>query len=196
MKYRWEVINRLVEKYGYASYLEVGVKDGVCFSQIKCTLRTGIDIKPLFIRRRVVAMSSDEFFSVTRSKYDIIFIDGDHREEQVDRDIQNALKHLAPGGTIVMHDCNPPKEEYANAEREENQLLWSGTAYRSFLKLRGTPGNLKMCVVDIDWGCGIIQRGKQDMADIPDDYTWDDFDANRKKWLNLISVKEFQRRYR
>ena len=194
MKYRWEIINRLIEKYGYKSYLEIGVKDGVCFSRVNCGLKTGVDIEPLILGRRIVSMGSDEFFSLTPSKYGIIFIDGDHHEEQVSRDIQNALKHLKPGGTIVMHDCSPPDKKYANAEREEGQVLWSGTAYRSFLKLRHTDPDLKMCVVDIDWGCGIVQRGEQKLIDIPSDYTWYDYDTNRVKWLDLISIEEFQRR--
>jgi len=195
MKYRWEIINWLIEKYGYKSYLEIGVKDGVCYSRVNCGRKTGVDITPLIIGRRIVAMSSDEFFSVTPSRYGIIFIDGDHRETQVSRDIQNALEHLEPGGTIVMHDCNPKEAIFATPERGENQPLWSGTAYRSFLQLRRTDPDLTMLVVAIDWGCGIIQRGKQKLIDIPGNYTWDDFDKNRAEWLRLISIEEFQRRF-
>jgi len=100
MKYRWEIINRLIEKYGYKSYLEIGVKDGVCFSSVICTRKTGMDIKPLIVKSGVYKMSSDEFFDKQQGqkKFDIIFIDGAHHEEQVDQDIQNSLKSLADGG--------------------------------------------------------------------------------------------------
>ncbi|KPK74957.1 MAG: hypothetical protein AMJ79_12795 [Phycisphaerae bacterium SM23_30] len=197
MKYRWDVINRIIQNRGYKRYLEIGVKDGLCFHQIKCSVKAGMDIKPLIINERVLRMSSDEYFNSPygREIYEIIFIDGDHREAQVDRDIRNSIRILAPHGIIVMHDCNPPKEEYANEERQEKQILWSGTAYRSFLKLRNSDPNLEMFVVDIDWGCGIIQRGKQELLNISINYNWADFDNNRVAWLNLISVEEFQRRF-
>jgi len=94
-----------------------------------------------------------------------------------------------------MHDCNPKKAGHANEEREAGQIIWNGTTYRSFLKLRKSASNLKIYVVEIDCGCGIIQRGRQRLTDIPDDYTWDDFDKNRVEWLNLISVDEFERRF-
>jgi hypothetical protein len=39
-------------------------------------------------------MTSDEFFEINKSTYDIIFIDGLHIDEQVERDIINGLKIL------------------------------------------------------------------------------------------------------
>ena len=92
MKYRWEIINRIIESRGYKRYLEIGVKDGLCFNQVNCAVKGGMDIKPLFVKRWVYKMSSDAYFnsSMGRGKFDIIFIDGDHREEQVSRDIRNA----------------------------------------------------------------------------------------------------------
>jgi hypothetical protein len=197
MKHRWEVINRIIKNRGYKRYLEIGVKDGLTFNQVKCSFKTGMDIKPLMVKDRVYRMSSDAYFASPqgKEKYEIIFIDGDHHENQVSRDVQNSLNCLFPNGIIVMHDCNPSKEEYANAEREKGQILWSGTAYRSYLKLRRSNPNLQMLVVEIDWGCGIIQPGRQTLIDIPEDFTWDDFDMNRVTWLNLISIDEFQRRF-
>ena len=195
MKYRWEIINLLIEKHDYERYLEVGAKDGVCFNRVKCAHKYGIDIKPLIANPNVQTISSDEYFRTTPFVlYDIIFIDGDHHEEQVDRDIQNSLKCLASNGTIVMHDCSPKIAAHAAPERKEGQVLWSGTAYKSYLKLRRTDTELEMFVVDIDWGCGIIRHGCQALLDIPDDPTWDEFDKNRKGWLGLITVDEFNRR--
>lgn len=39
---------------------------------------------------------------------DMVFIDGDHRPETVLRDIQQAIKSLAPDGIISGHDYNHP----------------------------------------------------------------------------------------
>ena len=39
-----------------------------------------------------------------------IFIDGDHVAEVVYAEVQDAQLFLAPGGVIVLHDCNPHTE--------------------------------------------------------------------------------------
>lgn len=36
--------------------------------------------------------------------FDVIFIDGDHSKEQTKKDLTGALKNIAKGGTIFMHD--------------------------------------------------------------------------------------------
>ena len=195
MKFRWEIINWIIEKRGHKRYLEIGVKDGVCFNRVKCDHKYGMDIKPLIVNPNVQTMSSDKYFeSMPAVLFDIIFIDGDHHEEQVDRDIQNSLRCLSANGAIVMHDCDPKEKQFANYERKPGQIVWSGTAYRSFLKLRHTDPGLAMFVVDIDWGCGIIQHGKQKLLDIPENPTWEEFDRNKVSWLDLISVEDFKRR--
>lgn len=47
---------------------------------------------------------SDEWLG--RRKYGLVFIDGDHEEEAVLRDIQSVLPLLRPGGLVVLHDTN------------------------------------------------------------------------------------------
>ena len=54
-------------------------------------------------------------------------------------------------------------------------------------------GDLSMCVVDTDYGCGIIRRGKQETSSVRE-ITYDEFDKNRVQLLNLISAKEFMNR--
>lgn len=198
MKHRWEIINWLIEKRGYKRYLEIGVKDGVCFNRVKCESKTGVDIKPLIVGKNIHTMSSDQFFEGPHwdELFDIIFIDGDHREKQVLTDLSNALSALDERGAIVMHDCNPKMEAYATSERGENQPLWSGTAYRAYLRYREYDERLAMCVVDIDWGCGVITFGGQTPLKLPFLYQWEEFDENRVEWLNLISVEDFRRKFR
>jgi len=48
-----------------------------------------------------------------------------------------------------------------------------------------------MFVVNTDHGCGIIQKGCQDTINIDGVMTYQNFDKNRKEWLNLITVEEF-----
>ena len=54
-------------------------------------------------------MPSDEMFAnmSINQNYDIIFIDGMHSEDYLDRDIINSLKHLNPNGLILCHDVLP-----------------------------------------------------------------------------------------
>ena len=42
-------------------------------------------------------MTSDDFFRDNKEKFDLIFIDGLHETNQVDRDIENSLKFINKG---------------------------------------------------------------------------------------------------
>ncbi len=66
------------------------------------------------------------------------FIDGLHTEEQVDKDVENSLKHLSPNGTIMLHDCNPPTEWHQRSYEDfcSNPCEWNGTCWRSVVKLK------------------------------------------------------------
>ena len=46
---------------------------------------------------------------------------------------------------------------------------------------------------DADWGCGIVRHGGdgQDVIDLPEPYSYADFEAHRQEWLNLVSEEEF-----
>ena len=63
-------------------------------------------------------MPSDEFFE----RYDgsppsLVFIDGGHAYDQATRDYENAVRILAPGGTIALHDTRPADEADKAPER-------------------------------------------------------------------------------
>ena len=173
---RYDIINWLIKKYDYEWYLEIGMADGDCFKQVNCKYKVGVDPElpyddaPSFQRPTdiLVKSTSDLFFRdrPTDYPYDIIFIDGLHLAEQVERDIHNSLKHLAEGGTIVVHDCNPPTADHAAREprvfkrREDGTEypLWNGDVWKAWVMTRILHSELIMCVVDADWGCGIIKR--------------------------------------
>jgi predicted O-methyltransferase YrrM len=50
-------------------------------------------------------MMKKKLFAKNTKKFDIVFVDGLHIEEQSTKDIHNALKVLNENGTIVVHDC-------------------------------------------------------------------------------------------
>jgi len=48
-------------------------------------------------------VTSDEFFKINDQSFDIIYIDGSHAIDVINRDMENAFKVLSPGG-IQWHD--------------------------------------------------------------------------------------------
>lgn len=186
---RTEIINSLIRKYDYKSYLEVGVQSGVNFRATEIYYKCGVD--PDEKSHASVVMTSDEFFRQTDKTFDIIFIDGLHEADQVLRDIENALRILNEGGIVVCHDMNPLSEIAQRVPREVK--VWNGDCWKAWVKLRKRD-DLEMRVVDTDHGCGIIRKGNQEpLIFSTEDYN--EFNVNRKRLLNLIPVEEFKEIY-
>ncbi len=193
--YRIELINSLIEKFKYETYLEIGISIGITFNAINCKHKTSVDPagNPTF------KMTSDEFFKLNLEcpSFDIIFIDGLHTAEQVLKDVDNSLLYLNENGTIVLHDCNPHAEFLqVDIDDPRKQGAWAGTVWKAVAKLRATRKDLSMCVVDIDFGLGVIRRGTQKAYEnLSDKLDWEYLVAHRKELLNLISVEEFKTLY-
>lgn len=193
---RIELINTIIQKNKYQSYLEIGVntiaQPGYSHDSITIPLKHGVDPNV----DTTYKMTSDEFFKnhISR-KYDIVFVDGLHIFDQAYRDIINALEHLEDNGTIVVHDCNPTKEITQRPIRASS--VWHGDVWKAILKLRMEKPDISIVTVDTDEGCGIIKKGKQDLftTTIQEDkiYTFDFFNKHRKEILNLISIKDFKK---
>jgi methylenetetrahydrofolate dehydrogenase (NADP+)/methenyltetrahydrofolate cyclohydrolase len=191
--FRWDLINFIITENNFNHYLEIGVFDGQCIRRINCENKNGVDPNSLsdYVNYE---MTSDEFFENHCNKnYDIIFIDGLHHSEQVDRDIENSLKYLNEGGFILLHDCNPPNYESQIVPQQTG--LWTGDVWKSIVKIRKRP-DLDVSVVDTDFGVGVVQKGSQIPLNFePNDIEWKFFDINRKELLNIISVEEFYQKY-
>ena len=192
---RTGIINALIKKYKYTSYLEIGVRtprDN--FDRVKCEKKYGIDpnlsIDNYSPPSKGYQMTSNDYFlDLTEDiKFDLIFIDGLHTHEQVNVDIENSLKFLSENGTIVLHDCNPPT---AQAER----LTANGTVWRAFYEAR-KKYDIDAHVIDIDHGCGVIRRGGSKLVTTLDDSILDFnfLDSNRVTVLNLISVEDAEKK--
>lgn len=181
--HRHQVINALIQANEYKSYLEVGVQNGICFNEVICERKVGVDPAPF--SKATVFQTSDDFFAENKEQFDIIFLDGLHTAEQVYKDILNAIMALAPRGTIVVHDCNPLSEEAQKVPRM--QAVWNGDVWKTWVKLRTKRADLEMCVLDTDHGCGIIKRGAQELIIINDELTYENLNNNRAEWLNLVT---------
>lgn len=188
---RTEIINTLIRKRGYKSYLEIGVDYGFNFRAVEVENKVGVDPIPKI--PDLVVATSDDFFALNIRTFDIIFVDGLHHADQVVRDIENALKFLNEGGTIVCHDMNPTTEQEQIVPQV--QAEWTGDCWKAWVKLRSERSDLSMFVVATDYGCGVIQRGFQTTLEGVGDLTWAAFCENRKSWLNLVSIEEFRRKF-
>lgn len=189
MENRISLIQKHINKYGYKNYLEIGVQAGHCFAAVQCEKKTGVDPDPT--SAATVHKTSDEFFAKNKEKFDIIFIDGLHHADQVEKDILNSLACLAEGGTILMHDCKPTTE-FMQRIPLTTQVEWTGDCWKAFVKLRTERDDLEMKVIDCDWGVGVIRPGKQEKLKVTVPLSWENFLMNQNVWLNLVAPQNFQ----
>ena len=189
MKTRTDLLNFLIKKHGLKSYCELGTQvRAINFDKIECEDKFCVDIDPN--AKADFTGSTDDFFKQLNRNYDLYLIDASHIAEDVKRDFENALKVLSPNGFIVLHDCNPLKEEHTIVPRPTKTGHWNGDVYRFASTLSVNDG---FCTIDIDNGVGIFQNGID-----PDGYEyfdtpifWNYFSENRKRLLNLICWEEF-----
>jgi predicted O-methyltransferase YrrM len=57
-----------------------------------------------------VAMRSLDFLRQATDRYDLVFLDGDHRPHALYLEIAAALQVLAPSGLVLLHDYYPRRE--------------------------------------------------------------------------------------
>tara|TARA_R110002049_G_scaffold308754_1_gene513895 strand:+ start:33464 stop:34213 length:750 start_codon:yes stop_codon:yes gene_type:complete len=206
---RTEIINFLLSLFqAETTYLEIGVRNpDHNFNHIKASIKYSVDPGLEFEENPVdFQMTSDVFFEKLRNnqvlssaiKFDVIFIDGLHYAEQVDKDIKNALDFIKDSGFIVLHDCNPPTEWHARETfgffKTPAQGYWNGTTWKAFLKWRFNDA-VNSCCVDTNWGVGILSKTHPIGKSIPSTnpfYEYYLLDENRKAYLNLIEFDDLK----
>lgn len=200
---RTDIINFLIWKRNYHSYLEIGLDDPeLNYTKIRCESKESVDpYDPSsrfctawteedlnqYLQYLTYRMTSDDFFAAyPEKKYDIIFIDGLHLEAQADRDIRNSLMHLNPGGVVVIHDCLPDSE--ASQSEEHPDGSWVGTVWRSMVKYtKYAPCDVK--VIETDWGVGVIEYTDDLNFQIPEKLNLEYVAFNKKRYgfLNIYT---------
>ena len=207
---RTDIINFLLSlKDEGKNYLEIGVRNRKGnFDLINANSKYSVDpAVSLVNQKNHFQLTSDKFFSGLNSnkilsndiRFDVIFIDGLHLAEQVDKDIKNSLQFIKDDGFIVLHDCNPPSEWHA---RETHSYYsspakdcWNGTVWKAFLKIR-FDHNLQSCCIDTDWGVGIISKKSLIGNAITRNnyfFEFEIFNKDKKKNLNLMNFEEFKK---
>lgn len=169
---RTVIINHFISLIDAQYYLEIGVRDPrKNFNRIQCKNKYSVDPGIEFEDNPVdFKMTSDLFFKKLKNKelkiqpiikFDVIFIDGLHISDQVERDILNSIEFLNDNGFIILHDCNPPSEfhqrEQYNFVNSPAGPFWNGTTWKAFYKFRHNIDLFSICF-DCDWGVGIISK--------------------------------------
>lgn len=197
---RIQLINHYLSKKDFKKYLEIGVYKGHSYNGIDAMIKDSVD--PDETTPAVYHLTSDDFFEKIAPtldyKYDVIFIDGLHHSEQVDKDIQNSLNFLEDDGVLILHDCNPINEmrQRVPADFDIWEHGWNGDVWKSIFKFRlnNSYRRFKVFVIDADEGLGVIKNnriGKEFTLEMPEMLDYSFLEANRLEILNLITPKEF-----
>ena len=186
--FRWDLIQFLIDKYEYSTYLEIGCDKDQSFSKIEISHKVGVDP----ISGGTIRKTSDNFFKTNKKKFDIIFIDGLHHYEQVIVDINNAIDILNDNGHILVHDCLPRTIAHQAIPRYRGS--WNGDVWKAIVELR-TRKNLEVFTCEIDFGVGIIQKRKNSKLlelKINDfkNLKFRDYFHRNKEFMNVISYNE------
>lgn len=161
-KHRVKLINYIIQKKSFNSYLEIGTAKCKTFDRITaCEKKLGID--PAYEMRvrsdgsKSLKVASDDFFKSNTEQFNIIFIDGLHLYEQAARDIVNSWNCLTVGGFIILHDCQP-----YNAIVGGRNILkrgnWTGDVYKAIVWFREKFPEVVCRVLETDFGLGFIHK--------------------------------------
>jgi hypothetical protein len=186
---RWDLINEIIKKKKLEKYLEIGCDDDFLFNKINLPDKIGVDPR----QGGNVRKTSDEFFESNQNFFDIIFIDGLHQYEQVNKDIENSLKFLNEGGFIFLHDCLPSTLKAQAVPRYK--IIWNGDVWKSIVKFRHDK-NLSIQTIAIDYGISVIQKkvNKNPLNLKIKDYKnlkFKDFFNHHNEYMNITSYHEF-----
>jgi len=189
--HRLEIIQNIIISKNYKKYLEIGCDKDQIFSNILIDFKIGVDP----VQGGNVRKTSDDFFKNNLDKFDIIFIDGLHEYDQVNKDINNSLKALNDGGIILLHDCMP--KSYFHQAVPRSRMSWNGDVWKNIVEARANP-EIDTYTCFADEGIGIIFNrlnrnkliiNKKNFKKLK----FRDFYYNYREYLNIISAEEINK---
>jgi hypothetical protein len=180
---RAQLTQALIDKYGFRSYLEIGVRDGDVFFTVKCKNKIAVDPKYSLdwkgrIKRILHTLFGHKFYTLTSDIFfnqiapqafknksvDVVLVDGMHEFDFALRDIENSLKFLSKNGFIIVHDCNPLTKEsacsFSDWKARNYTGVWNGDVWKAIHFLNSNREDINVVVLDTDHGLGIISRSK------------------------------------
>ena len=187
-KTRFQIVKYIIEKKNYKKYLEIGCFDDELFNQVNCQQKVGVDP----VSGGTIRETSNQFFKKNNENFDCIFIDGLHEYNQVKKDIENSLKFLNEGGTILLHDCMP--DNYYAQAIPRCQWDWNGDVWKAIVECRNSK-DIDVYTCYADHGIGVIlKRPNRNLLDYPkEDYSklkFNEYFHNYKKLMNIIEYEE------
>ena len=221
-----DLINHLAGARGYRCYLEVCTPNsGGLYAEINRSKFTNC-VRLMYrcpesyhdgmtIDYRSADLDITECLTRMREdgrRVDIALLDSFHEYEQSWRDLTKFFDLISEGGTLVVHDCMPPRIELAHPKFMPGE--WSGATYQAFIEFVSNRNDLEFYTVDTDYGCGIIhkqsavtvetassidERNKRNEAlanwRFQRDNSWQAafsfFEEHKEVLMNLVSVNEF-----
>jgi tetratricopeptide (TPR) repeat protein len=203
------IINQLVERFGLRSYLEYNKYTGqLAIGEVRCADKTIVYFpEPGYddaqAQQRVDAAAAtyaggsflalDDLLAAQGGRrFDLIFLDPIHSRPLVDRCLQQLPALLAPGGFLLVHDCNPEDEALTTVARREGQ--WLGETYKAFA-LFHRHNRARSLTIDEDFGVGVICNEDLHCSyDTDEDIAYARVAANRALHLGLIGHDAFSAR--
>lgn len=120
------LIPYLCSLIGARTYLELGVYDGACLFKVAEHVPgikvVGVDLRPLpFIpvNKNVTFVLSDTtayLRGLTDEKFDVVFIDANHEENNILTDLDWVFPHVSDHGLIFLHDTFPMDQSWTTPE--------------------------------------------------------------------------------
>ena len=187
-KNRLFIVQDIIKKKNYKSYLEIGCFDDELFNHIKCEQKVGVDP----VSGGTVRKTSDQFFETNTNKFDCIFIDGLHEYHQVKKDIINSLTYLNDNGIILLHDCLP-NNFYAQAT-PRCQYEWNGDVWKAIVEFRNNK-DVDVYTCNADYGIGVIFKRPNNnlLNQTISDYKnlkFEEYYNNYNKLMNIIEYDD------
>lgn len=218
---RKQLIQDIINRKKFTTYLEIGVFAGGVFFPVKAKRKIAVDPEFTFgkfkrtkkilknlsnLNASYYEMPSDDFFRDHASRLfqnkpiDLCLVDGMHEYQYALRDVENTLNFLQQDGVIIMHDCNPSSaaEAISFEEWKRNNYSgnWNGDVWKTILHLRSLRKDICVFVLNVDYGLGIVcKRPPENVlsfsADEINNMKFPDFEQNREHWLNLKPMDYF-----
>jgi hypothetical protein len=131
MKTRTDLINAVIAATGAQSYLEIGVGHGTNYRAVEVPHKVGVDPAPYYKGDGVQVISADAFFSTNASRYDVVFVDGDHQMPAPLNDIVGSLE-VSP--VVLVHDACPTRVEHTkHGSLYRPGEIWMGQVWQALL---------------------------------------------------------------
>ena len=195
---RHSIINKNINNN--SKYLEIGIEHGCTFLKINTDNKIGVDPDASIQNDKILKITSDEFFTNNKEKFDVIFIDGMHQADYVLRDFNNAISCLNEDGVIFIDDIAPETEEEQYKipinHKYSNNILktkdsWTGDVWKVMyyiLKNHREDINFKVFLNPMHRGIGKIQI--ENPIDIPcekiDEIEKYDYNYDFNNYMSMI----------